>query len=207
MNLDPMQQLLDRSIPDPNGEQRLILAGVAWSQYETLVSLFMNQFPALRMTYLEGTLELMTNSPEHERLKTMIGRLLEAYAEERDLDLNGYGSTTFCREAVARGLEPDECYCLGELNEVPSLAIEIALTRGGIDKLSVYQGLKIPEVWIWQPQQMVVFVLEETGYVKCDRSRLCPDLDLALFASFVDTANQTQSVKAYRRALRQSIDT
>ena len=61
--------LLDLPNSLPNAEQRLVLEGVTWQQYDALVTLFMNQFPALRMTYLEGTLELMTTSPEHERLK------------------------------------------------------------------------------------------------------------------------------------------
>lgn len=195
-------QLLNLNNPSQDSEQRIVLAGVTWQQYDTLVSLFINQFPALRMTYLEGTLELMTTSPEHERFKTIIGRLLEAYAEERDLDLNGYGSTTFRREAAARGLEPDECYCLGELQEVPDLAIEVALTSGGIDKLSVYQGLGVKEVWFWQNQGFSVYVLGQTGYVDCDRSQLLPGLDLQLLSSFIDTAHQTRSVKAYRQALR-----
>jgi Uma2 family endonuclease len=195
-------QLLNLNNPSQDSEQRIVLAGVTWQQYDTLVSLFINQFPALRMTYLEGTLELMTTSPEHERFKTIIGRLLEAYAEERDLDLNGYGSTTFRREAAARGLEPDECYCLGELQEVPDLAIEVALTSGGIDKLSVYQGLGVKEVWFWQNQGFSVYVLGQTGYVDCDRSQLLPGLDLQLLSSFIDTAHQTPSVKAYRQALR-----
>lgn len=50
-------------------EQRLRLEGVTWQQYDALVALFINQFPALRMTYLEGILEIMTTSTEHERLK------------------------------------------------------------------------------------------------------------------------------------------
>ena len=131
-----------------------MLEGISWQQYNALVALFINQFPALRMTYLEGTLELMTTSPEHERLKKTIARLIEAFAEELDLDLNGYGSATFRKEAAARGLEPDECYCLGELHEVPDIALEIVITSGGLDKLEVYRGLGVQEVWFWQNQQM-----------------------------------------------------
>jgi Uma2 family endonuclease len=143
----PLLNLADALPPE---EQRLVLEGVTWEQYDALVALFMNQFPALRMTYLEGTLELMTTSPEHERLKTIIARLIEAFAEELDVELNGYGSATFRKEAAARGLEPDECYCLGELHDVPDIALEIVLTSGGIDKLEVYQGLGVQEVWFWR---------------------------------------------------------
>ena len=191
----------------PNAEQRLVLEGVTWQQYDALVTLFMNQFPALRMTYLEGTLELMTTSPEHERLKKIIARLIEAFAEELDLDLNGYGSATFRKEAAARGLEPDECYCLGELHDVPDIALEIVLTSGGIDKLKVYQGLGVKEVWFWENQRLSIYSLvdESTGYEALQTSKLLPQLDVALLASFVGTPNQTRAVKAYRGALRQSL--
>jgi len=191
----------------PSAEQRLVLEGVTWQQYEALVTLFMNQFPALRMTYLEGSLELMTTSPEHERLKTIIARLIEAFAEELDLDLNGYGSATFRQEAAARGLEPDECYCLGELQAVPDIALEIALTSGGIDKLKVYQGLGVKEVWFWEKQQLSLYGLTETGdtYEALERSQLLPKLDVALLASYVESSRQTQAVKAYRQALRESL--
>ena len=131
----------------PAEEQRLLLEGITWQQYDALVALFMDQFPALRMTYLEGVLELISTSPEHERLKTIIGRLIEAFAEEADLNLNGYGSATFRQEAAARGLEPDECYTFGVLDQTPDIAVEIVLTSGGIDKLAVYRGLGVQEVW------------------------------------------------------------
>ena len=37
----------------------------------------LDDFPGLRMTYLEGTLEIMSPSPEHELDKTTIGRLID----------------------------------------------------------------------------------------------------------------------------------
>lgn len=196
--------LLDLPHSLPAEEQRLVLEGVTWQQYDALVMLFMNQFPALRMTYLEGTLELITTSPEHERLKTIIARLIEAFAEELDLDLNGYGATTFRKEAAARGLEPDECYCLGQRHEVPDIALEIVLTSGGIDKLKVYQGLGVQEVWFWQHQHLSIYSLidPESGYQASATSQLLPQLDATLLTSFVDHPNQTQAVKAYRRALQ-----
>ncbi len=196
--------LLDLPNALPAQEQRLVLEGVTWQQYDALVTLFTNQFPALRMTYLEGTLELMTTSPEHERLKKIIARLIEAFAEELDLDLNGYGSATFRKEAAARGLEPDECYCLGELHDVPDIALEIVLTSGGIDKLKVYQGLGVKEVWFWENQQLNIYSLvnEGQGYEAQQTSQLLPRLEVTLLAGFVGNPNQTQAVKAYRRALK-----
>lgn len=185
-------------------EERLTLYGVTWEEYDTLVTLFMDRFPGLRMTYLEGTLELMGTSAEHERLKKIIARLLEMYAVEKRLNLNGYGNTTYRKKAVARGLEPDECYYLGEFREVPDIAIEIVITSGGVDKLSVYQGLGVPEVWFWQNNGFVLYRLGAEQYEPMSRSQFLPDLDLVLLSQFVDSANQTEAVIAYLEALRQS---
>ncbi len=200
--------LINVPAEQPAAEQRLRLEGITWQQYEAMVALFMNQFPALRMTYLEGVLELMSTSSEHERLKTMIARLIEAFAEEADIDLNGYGSTTFRSEAAARGLEPDECYTLGILNETPDIAIEVVITSGGLDKLAVYQGLGVQEVWFWENQRFSLYSLinPTAGYNPIATSKLLPRLDLSLLTQFIEPSNQTQSVRAYRRALNDKLN-
>ncbi|MGK7952986.1 MAG: Uma2 family endonuclease [Xenococcaceae cyanobacterium] len=198
---DEFMQLLEQSeLPKP--EEKITLYGVTWEQYDTLVSMFMDRFPGLRMTFLEGTLEIInTSSIEHEILKKNIARLLEMYAVEKRIPLNGYGNTTFCKKAKQRGLEPDECYCLGELREVPDIAIEIIITSGGIDKLSVYQGLGVREIWLWQDNQFSLYRLIKEKYEKIDRSEFLPDLDLTLLSQFVNYNNQTEAVIAYRDAL------
>ena len=43
----------------------------------------------LHISYYEGTLELMTISPLHERIKTIIARLVELFTLERDIQLEG----------------------------------------------------------------------------------------------------------------------
>jgi hypothetical protein len=49
----------------------------------------------------------------------MIARLLEAYAEEKNVTLNGFGSWTIKSEPDERGAEPDECSSLGPPGGVP----------------------------------------------------------------------------------------
>ena len=144
----------------------------------------------------------MTTSPYHERLKKMIARLLEMWAVERNVPLTGYGAATFCKQAMERGLEPDECYVLGELVDVPDIAIEVVY-KHVIDKLDVYAGLGVPEVWIWADGALVVHRLVGSGYQISERSGLLPGLDLAELASFVQRdLSQTEVVRAYRDGLR-----
>src|SRR5580704_12864602 len=139
-----------RAVPPSSlqGEQRFLMHGVPWKTYVLLREAL--DVPGLRMTYFKGALELMSPSPEHERIKKMIARLVEMYAVEADTPLYAYGSTTFRRELKERGLEPDECYCVGaDLERYPDIAIEVVVTSGGIEKLPIYEGLEVAEVWFW----------------------------------------------------------
>ncbi len=197
MTLNLMPQAESHQI----GEQRLILNSVTWEQYETLRAT-LDDFPGLRMTYLEGTLEIMTPSPEHEFDKKTIARLIEIYALEMDIDLSGYGSTTFRKQAKERGLEPDECYCFGQLKEFPDIALEVVISSGGIEKLDVYQGLQVPEVWFWKNNKFSLYRLREQGYELISHSEFLPELDFSVLSHYVRYPSQTQAVKAYRDTLR-----
>lgn len=141
------------------------------------------------MTYLEGALELMSPSRTHEVEKKLIARLLEAWAYAMEVDLCSFGSTTFRREAKRRGLEPDECYTIGDLEEdaAPQIAIEVMVTSPLIDKLDVYAGLGVQEVWVWHSstRRLVVNRLTDRRYTEHAASGILPNLDLALLASFV----------------------
>jgi Uma2 family endonuclease len=184
-------------------DRHFVVYGISWETYGALRASFDESQPGLRMTYLEGTLELMSPSREHEKIKTLLGRLLEAWAEESGVELQGAGSTTFRKQAVARGLEPDECYSLDDIGEVPDIAIEVVTSHALVDKLEVYRGLAIPEVWVFKAGALTVYRLRGARYQAGDRSVLLPTLDLPLLASFVRAdAKQTATVKKYRAALR-----
>ncbi|WP_437677224.1 Uma2 family endonuclease [Sorangium sp. So ce131] len=185
----------------PAGEQRFVLYGVPWQTYVRLRDEL--DTPGLRMTFYEGTLELMRPSLEHEAAKKSIGRLVELFALERDVPLHGYGSMTFRREAKARGLEPDECYCVGgTLKEFPDLAIEVVPMSGGLDKLPVYSGLGVREVWFWERDVFHLHASRGEEYEAIATSELLPELDLGELARFVRWPDQHEAVKAFRDSLR-----
>ena len=84
---------------------------------------------------------------------------------------------------------------------MPDIAIEVTHTHGGIDKLDVYVGLEVPEVWFWADGKLAVYVLDGERYAPRERSQILPGLDLALLASFVPQKDQTDAVRRYRDAL------
>ena len=188
----------------PAEDQRIVLNDVSWADFELILQI-RGDSAGVRITYLNGVLELMSPSVDHEGVKTTLGRLLEAYAEELGLPFNGFGSWTLKKATRARALEPDECYSLSVGRPIrPDLAIEVVWTAGGIDKLEVYRGLGVGEVWFWRDGVIEVMVLVDDHYERRERSALLPDLDLVELAAHIDPENQTESVKRYRQTLRRT---
>jgi len=183
-------------------DQRIVTHGVPWSHFETQLAL-RGDSPVPRIAYLDGVLELMSPSKDHERIKSYLGRLLEAYALETGTDLSPYGSWTLKHAPAAAGLEPDECYLVGpdQARQVPDLAIEVVWTSGGIEKLEIYRRLGVEEVWTWKGGRIEVHVLDGDHYESVSRSRLFPDLDLDLLVSLLDQPTATQAVRALRETL------
>jgi len=158
--------------------------------------------PGVRTHYLEGTLEIMSPSSKHENVKTMLARLVEVYALERNIELNGFGSTTYRRRTKERGLEPDESYFVGREKKVPDIVFEVVLSRGVLDRLAIYEGLGVPEVWIWRRGAFEIYTLAGSGYERRGRSDLLPELDFTRLAALVERKDQTQAVREFRDALR-----
>jgi Uma2 family endonuclease len=182
-------------------EQRITLFDIRWEHFESMLRMTEGQ-RGLRLTYLEGTLELMSPSLQHGLLKKLIARLLEVYTLERDIELIGAGAATLKKRSARRGAEPDECYFLDRERGTPDLAIEVVLSKGVIDKLDVYAGLGVKELWIWEAGTLQVYRLRRGRYARTVRSGLLPDLDLAHLASFIERPDQTRAVREYRDSRR-----
>ena len=187
-------------VSDSGLDQRVFLHNVSWQHYERLLEL-RGEDSRPRMTYLEGELELMSPSQDHEVIKTMIARLLEAYALVKGIELNGYGSMTMKNRPRARGAEPDECYAVGGAKTRPDIAIEVIWTHGGLDKLDVYRGLKVREVWLHRAGKLDVYALRKNAYIRIPKSEILPKLDLAQLVRYASASNQTDAVRRYMRAL------
>ncbi|MCL2725204.1 MAG: Uma2 family endonuclease [Polyangiaceae bacterium] len=186
--------------PSPQEEQRILLMNVPWSTYVVLRDSVDSS--GVRMTYLDGVLEIMVTSRKHEVDKTQIARLLELFCLERDIPLFGYGSMTFRKEEKKRGLEPDERYCRGADREVPDMALEVVVTHGTIDKLEVYRGLGIREIWLFESGAFRIFVLRGSAYEEITSSEVFPEVDLTRIAHYAVQRDQHAALRAFRDELR-----
>jgi len=187
----------------PTADQRIVMYGVPWARYMAQLSV-RGDGPVPRVAYLEGALELMSSSQDHERIKSYLGRLVEAYALERGIDFSPYGGWTLKSAPREAGAEPDECYIIGpdQRKDVPDLVIEVNWTSGGLDKLEIYRRLGIGEVWLWTAGRIEVYALRGDRYDRIVRSSLFPQLDMDLLTSFLGRPTALQAVRAFREALR-----
>jgi Uma2 family endonuclease len=195
-----------RPEPLPDGtdpEERMIICGLSWQRYLDLDKALGDDRPGPRFYFLDGDLEIMTTSNEHERVKTWIGDLLPIYFDAIDCEIMPRGQATMRVALKQAGAEPDESWCLGEEKEFPDLVLEIALTSGGVNKLELYRRFRVPEVWFWRKNAMEIFALRQdgSGYDRVIQSRLLPKLDVALLQRCVGIASWREARRAFRAGL------
>lgn len=188
---------------DVDHDDIVILRGASWADFQRVLEIRGDR-PVPRLAYLEGVLELMTPSRSHEVRKSMIGRLVEAWCLERGVDITPYGSWLLESKASDRGVEPDECYVVGDVPEPerPDLAIEVIWTSGGIGKLDIYRKLAVREVWIHEHEQLQLYALRDDRYEAILESAVLPGIDLEELVRFVGVQPMTRAVREYREAPR-----
>ena len=201
----------EQALQDQDPEDRYISSGVSWQNYESLLDR-LGDSAGVRVTYLDGVLEIVSPSRRHESGKTRIGTLLEIYFLETETAYFPLGSTTLRSAMIQSGAEPDESYCIGAEKALPDLAIEVIATSGGVNKLAVYGRLGIPEIWFWQDNGLSLYHLREQapvqfrqtyGYEPVNRSELFPNLDMALLTECILQSNPLTAAREFRNRLRQ----
>jgi Uma2 family endonuclease len=177
----------------------LVVSGVEWSQFLALETAFAD-IEGIRFTYLDGVLEIMPESIEHEDIKSTIRVLLEAYLRHAGIRFYVRGNPTLGDKTLSARTEPDESYNFGVKKPIPDLAIEVVITSGDIDKLQIYQRLGVPEVWFWQDGNLSIYYLDpnlNNKYERAIRSQLLPNLDLNLLVRFINYADQYDAANEF----------
>ena len=184
-------------------EERVVFSGLSWKRYLKLDEALGDDRSGPRLYYLDGELEIMSTSKEHERIKTWLGGFMELYFDFVDLEITTRGQATMRSEFERAGAEPDESWCLHEEKEFPDLVLEVALTSGGVRKLEIYQRFGVPEVWFWRRGGLEVHALNANaaGYEQVPASRLLPGLDTTLLERCLALPSSREARRAFRASL------
>jgi Uma2 family endonuclease len=200
-------------VPEP--AQQFVLDAVSWEQYETILEV-LGERPGLRLTYDCGRLEFMSKTLLHGRLGALIALLIHVIAEECNITLGCAGETTLRLKLAKKGLEPDQCFYTSNWPAIrgkdrlnlpddppPDLAVEIDVTRSSLDRMGIYAGLGVPEIWRWVGGALRVYQLNsDSSYDESDESTaFLPGFPVNELLPFLEIA-RIQDDPAMTRAFR-----
>jgi len=168
-----------------------------WDDYERVLDEIGDE--NTRVTFLDGSMEIMSPLPGHDRTADAVGLLVRELTIAVGLPICGFGSTTYRRKDREAGLEPDRCYYIQneakvrgmtrfnpKIHPAPDLAIEIDVTRRSVSREPVYARLGIPEIWRYRRQRITVRLLADDGkYHDSATSLVFPFLPMNEFENFV----------------------
>ncbi len=166
--------------------QKATLQPASWQEFEEILTQ-LGERRSSRIAYANGIIEIMVPLPEHERSKVLMADLIKILLKVQKRGWEPLGSTTFKREGMAVGIEPDDCFYIQNYQAVigknrinltldppPDLALEIDVTSK--TELDAYAALGVPEVWIYENGKLKINVLQEGKYVESQISLIFPDL-------------------------------
>ncbi len=195
----------------PAPGQHIILDGISWETYERLVSDCQDSHAA-HLSYDRGVLEIMVLSFRQETINRTLAHLVSLVAEELQIDTVHAGSTTFKRQDIARGFEPDSCSYIQHEGLVsgkteidlsrdppPDLVIEIDISSSSLNKFPVYARMGVPEVWRCDGTRVFFFVLSSEQYESAQESRALPSLSSSVATEFLEASTKLKSTAWTRR--------
>ena len=200
--------------------QRVILEDISWQEFEAILD-ELGEHRNSRVAYSQGTLEIMVPLPEHEKPKVIIGDLVKILLDELDMYWESLGSTTFKREDMIAGIEPDDCFYIQNyrlmigreridltVDPPPDLALEIDVTSK--TQVSAYQALKVPEIWRYIKGKLEISLLQEDKYVTSQTSLVFPNFrvieEIPRFVEMARTTGTTLALRAFRKFVREYIN-
>ena len=160
--------------------QRIQMQEVNWDEFEAIL-VELEDKRACRIAYSDGVLEIRMPLPEYEVAKELIGDMVKILLEELNIDNECFGSTTFKRQDVAKGIEPDQCFYIENheamigkrridltVDPPPDLAIEVDVTsKTGLD---AYLALGVPELWRFEDRRLRISLLQDGQYQEASSS-------------------------------------
>ncbi|MGK7896008.1 MAG: Uma2 family endonuclease [Xenococcus sp. (in: cyanobacteria)] len=206
--------LLLRQITVPPG-QRLLIHNLEWAEFESLLE-ELGEHRSARIAYSHGTLEIRMPTPEHEVDKELLGDLVKILLDELEIDCECFGSTTFKRQDMDSGIEPDQCFYIQNHDQMrgkrsvdlnvdppPDLAIEVDVTSQ--TQLDVYAKLGVSELWRYTQNRLRIDILQGAYYKQVKASPTFPKFPIQELVAEVLTQSSKVGRSPALRALRKKI--
>ena len=158
-----MTQLLQQST-----DQRIVIQGT-WDHFKLIQQGF-EATPGAKLSYYQGTIEILMPGEEHEFFAHVIGYLLTTFLLKKGISFKPTGAKTQEIQGKASA-QADQSYCIGGSKPIPDLSIEVVFSSGA-NKLPRYRALGVIEVWFWEDGVLTLHHLRGNGYEQIERSEL-----------------------------------
>ena len=196
----------------------LLLHNVSWEEYGHVLKQF-EQKPAYCVYYNNGVLKIMSPRLDHEFPKDVAFTAVRIYADEFDVDVDGYGSTTWRQKRKAKGAEADTSFYVKNAAKVrgvkdfdlnlqipPDIVVEVDISNESWDKFDIYAGLGVPELWRCNGTTFQIYTLFEGKYEAVGSSESLPLITGNLLTEYLQIGRekgQTLMAKELRNKLRE----
>ena len=178
----------------------IILRKQTWADYEMLLAIRQDtSLPKLYFNAKTQEIQVMSPLASHGNRVDTLRDLVKILLRIEQQDWDCFAPITIKKFKQA-GVEPDTCFyvenrqaILGKeridlsIDPPPDLVIEVDLTS--ITSLSAYELLAIPELWIYRPGELMIYLWQNGTYQNRDRSLFLKNWDVkTLFPTYVELA-------------------
>lgn len=176
----------------------MILSNVSWETYGQFVEETMDRIVNPLFYFENENLLIMVKSAEHEFTNDYIVSFINLVCEEWRVDFGSLGSTTFRRDDLEKGFEPDACFYFENepkmrgvkrldmnIHPAPDLIIEVDITSLSTFRQHIFAAFGVPEIWRFDGEKMQILKLENDKYVEISNSLVLPKVTTEKLTDFV----------------------
>jgi Uma2 family endonuclease len=206
-------ELIERMTP----ETTLTLRGVSWETYEDLLEA-VGEAPALRISYNEGVMQIMTISFEHEYFTEVLNQLVVTLRFVKRIKIISFGRATMRNQAKLKGSEPDACFYVQSAaligsrfrlnlntDPAPDIVVEVDIHHDSMSKFPIYAALGVGELWRYDGHKLTIHRLENNNYAEVSASAALPLLTAEVLTEFLSLSqeqDQDETLQAFELWLR-----
>ena len=194
-SLQAIKQAMKLALEEENS---VILSNVSWKTYTRFVEETTDKIRNPRFYFDEGNLLIISVSSEHEGVKDSIVYLINILTEEFQVNARSHGSTTYLKDDIEKGFEPDSCFYFENesiirgvkrmdmsVHPAPDLIVEVDITSLSTFRQHIFAAFGVPEIWRFDGEKMQVLRLENDKYVEIPNSLALPKVTAENLTEFV----------------------
>ncbi len=158
-----------------------------WQEYQTLCEQ-RGESSIPRIKYRCGEVLLMSPLPKHGRDASLIADIIKVFLDRTGREYDSFTPVTM-QLPEESGIEPDYCFYINHWQAVsgkaridwrndppPDLVLEIDVTS--YSDVQDYLPYRVPEIWLLQNQQLMIYQLQGDEYGVVSQSQYFPTVNL-----------------------------